>query len=55
MKDKQLPKAAQEMTDGKLPEHEPPEYEPPEVTTYTDAEILEEMGPVQAVTGIIDP
>ena len=27
----------------------------PEVTTYTDEEILEEMGPVQAVTGIIDP
>ena len=60
MKDKQLLKAPHEMTDGKLPkheppEHEPPEYEPPEVTTYTDAEILEEMGPVQAITGIIDP
>jgi hypothetical protein len=39
-----------EMTDKELPE-----YEPPEVTTYTDAEILEEMGPVQAVTGIVDP
>jgi hypothetical protein len=38
------------MTDKELPE-----YEPPEVTTYTDDEILEEMGPVQAVTGIIDP
>ena len=38
------------MTDKELPE-----YEPPEVTTYTDTEILEEMGPVQAVTGIIDP
>jgi hypothetical protein len=38
------------MTDTELPE-----YEPPEVTTYTDDEILEEMGPVQAVTGIIDP
>jgi hypothetical protein len=30
-------------------------YEPPQITTYTDEEILEEMGPVQAVTGIIDP
>ena len=50
MKDKQLLKAPEEMADGKLPE-----YEPPVVTTYTDAEILEEMGPVQAVTGIIDP
>jgi hypothetical protein len=38
------------MTDKELPE-----YEPPEVTTYTDEEILEEMGPVQAVTGFIDP
>ena len=55
MKDKQLLKAPQEMPDRKLPENEPPEYEPPEVTTYTDAEILEEMGPVQAVTGFIDP
>ena len=50
MKDKQLLKEPQEMPDRK-----PPEYEPPEVTTYTDEEILEEMGPVQAVTGIIDP
>jgi hypothetical protein len=50
MKNKQLLKAPQETTDGNLPE-----YEPPEVTTYTDAEILEEMGPVQAVTGIMDP
>jgi hypothetical protein len=38
------------MTDKELPE-----YEPPEVTTFTDDEILEEMGPVQAVTGILDP
>jgi hypothetical protein len=33
------------MTDKELPE-----YEPPEVTTYTDAEILEEMEPVQAIS-----
>jgi hypothetical protein len=32
-----------------------PADEPPEVTTYTDEEILEEMGPAQAVTGIVDP
>jgi hypothetical protein len=32
-----------------------PAYEPPEVVTYTDEEILEEMGPAQAVTGLVDP
>ena len=32
-----------------------PAYEPPQITTYTDEEILEEMGPAQAVTGAIDP
>jgi len=32
-----------------------PAYEPPKVTTYTDEEILEEMGPAQAVYGIVDP
>jgi hypothetical protein len=32
-----------------------PEYVPPQVTTYTDEEILEEMGPAQAVTGVVDP
>lgn len=52
MKDKHLPeyKAPQEMAGKPLPK-----YEPPEVITYTDEEILEEMGPVQAVTGILDP
>jgi hypothetical protein len=52
MKDKQLPEyeAPQEMAGKPLPQ-----YEPPQVITYTDAEILEEMGPAQAVTGIIDP
>jgi hypothetical protein len=28
-----------------------PEYEAPKVTTYTDEEILEELGPAQAVYG----
>ena len=32
-----------------------PQYVPPQVTTYTDEEILEEMGPAQAVTGVVDP
>jgi len=32
-----------------------PAYEPPEVVTYTDEEILEEMGPAQAVYGVTDP
>jgi len=52
MKDEQLPEyeAPQEMADKPLPR-----YEPPQVVTYTDAEILEEMGPAQAVTGIINP
>ena len=50
MKDKQLLKVPEEIEEDPLPE-----YEPPEVVTYTDEEILEEMGPAQAVTGIIDP
>ncbi len=28
-----------------------PEYVPPEVTTYTDEQILEELGPAQTVSG----
>lgn len=32
-----------------------PEYEAPKVITYTDEEILEELGPAQAVYGGIDP
>ena len=28
-------------------------YQPPEVTTYSDEEILEAIGPAQAVTGAI--
>ena len=50
MKDKQVHQVPEEMADKPLPE-----YEPPQVITYTDEEILEEMGPVQAVTGILDP
>lgn len=30
-----------------------PEYEPPEVITYTDEEILEQLGPAQALYGSI--
>ena len=36
------------MTDKHLPE-----YEAPEVITYTDEEILEELGPAQAVYGAV--
>lgn len=47
------------MKNLKVPEEikeEPlPKYEPPQVIAYTDEEILEEMGPTQAMTGIIDP
>jgi hypothetical protein len=32
-----------------------PEYETPEVVTYTDEEILEELGPAQAIYGSLDP
>ena len=32
-----------------------PEYETPEVVTYTDEEILEELGPAQAIYGSPDP
>jgi hypothetical protein len=32
-----------------------PEYETPEVVTYTDEEILEELGPAQACYGRPDP
>jgi hypothetical protein len=32
-----------------------PEYEPPTVTTYTHADILEELGPAQTVYGPVDP
>lgn len=32
---------------------EKPEYETPQVTTYSDEEILEEMGPAQAVYGTL--
>ena len=28
-----------------------PEYEAPQVTTFTDEEILEELGPAQAIYG----
>ena len=31
-----------------------PAYEPPEVVTYSDQDILEEMGPAQALTGDLD-
>ena len=34
------------MEDKKLPE-----YKAPQVTTYTDEEILEELGPAQAIYG----
>ncbi len=52
MEDKKLTRyeAPQEVAEQPLPE-----YVPPKVITYTDAEILEEMGPAQAVTDIIDP
>jgi hypothetical protein len=47
MKDKHLPeyRAPQEMAGKKLPK-----YEPPQVITYTDEEVLEGMGPAQAVS-----
>jgi hypothetical protein len=45
MKDEQLHQVPEEMEDKQLPE-----YELPQVVTYTDEEILEEMGPVQAIT-----
>ncbi|HEX9923850.1 MAG TPA: hypothetical protein VGD99_14425 [Anaerolineae bacterium] len=32
-----------------------PEYEPPTVTTYTHADILEELGPAQTIYGPVDP
>ena len=32
-----------------------PVYEPPQVITYTEAEILEELGPAQAGSPIISP
>jgi hypothetical protein len=32
-----------------------PLYEVPEVSTYTDEEILEELGPAQAIYGEPDP
>lgn len=32
-----------------MPEHNLPVYEPPTVATYTDEEILEALGPAQAV------
>ena len=32
-----------------------PQYEPPQVTTYTDEELLEMLGPAQTVYGGIDP
>jgi hypothetical protein len=32
---------------------EKPVYETPQVTTYSDEEILEEMGPAQAVYGTL--
>lgn len=52
MKDKHLlkSKAPQEMAGKPLPQ-----YEPPQVITYTDAEILEEMGPAQAGSPPFDP
>jgi hypothetical protein len=32
-----------------------PDYEPPTVTTYTHADILDELGPAQTVYGPVDP
>jgi hypothetical protein len=32
-----------------------PEYEAPEVVTYTDEEILEELGPAQAIYSYPNP
>ena len=32
-----------------------PVYQAPEVITFTDEEILEELGPAQAVYGCADP
>jgi hypothetical protein len=32
-----------------------PEYQPPQIVSYSDEEILEEMGPAQAIYGIIEP
>ncbi len=45
------------MEDKKLfvEEQELPVYEPPQVITYTDEEILEELGPAQAVYGGVNP
>ena len=34
-------------------DHRKPEYEAPQVVTYSDEEILEEMGPAQAVYGTV--
>jgi hypothetical protein len=36
-----------------MTDKETPTYEAPEVTTYTDEEILEELGPAQAVYGTV--
>ncbi|MBV7333615.1 hypothetical protein KFU94_36355 [Chloroflexi bacterium TSY] len=32
-----------------------PQYEVPQVITYTDQEILEQLGPAQAVYGVVTP
>jgi hypothetical protein len=34
-----------------MDEHKMPEYEAPQVTTFSDEEILEELGPAQTVYG----
>ena len=40
-----------------MKDKELPKYEAPEVISYTDEEILEELGPAQAVYGttVVDP
>jgi hypothetical protein len=38
-----------------MEEKQLPKYETPKVITYTDEEILEELGPAQAVYGGVNP
>jgi hypothetical protein len=47
--DKRLTQTPEEMQEPR------PEYQPPQIVSHSDEEILEEMGPAQAVYGIIDP
>ena len=37
-----------------MTDKEMPTYDAPEITTYTDEEILEELGPAHAVYGTVD-